>query len=287
MINRDNYIEINDLETLQKGLIYLMGELHTICEDNGLVYNLFGGTMLGAVRHNGMIPWDDDIDITMPRDDYEKFIKLVNEKYSEKFDVYAFPRDGYCYPFAKFTLKGSLLIEDVREQYQHLGLYVDVFPVDGYPTNNEKGYFNKLRILKKLRCRCVYKEKHDSGFFGDVMYGMKVLYTKVCELLGVDFYIKNEIALAKKYDFNDSEYVLCQGAGWNEKGKLKKTIYLDRKLYPYNGHLFWGISDYHEHLTRLYGDYMKLPPEDGRISNHNYELYIEKKVFVKMKGELR
>ena len=77
-MNNTNTIEITDIKEKQVLLIEIMSQVHSICEKYGLIYNLFGGTMLGAVRHKGIIPWDDDIDITMPREDYKKFLDILN-----------------------------------------------------------------------------------------------------------------------------------------------------------------------------------------------------------------
>lgn len=230
-----DYIEITDLEQLKQLLVHLLGEFHKVCEENHLVYNIFGGTMLGAVRHHGMIPWDDDIDVTMPRPDYEKFIRLVRTNYREKFRIFNYPDADYCYPFAKFALRDSILIENMKDKYRKLCLYVDVFPVDGYPTDREDAYFRKLKRYKYLRCHCVYKPRCSPGIIGGVGYVVKVLFSAGCGIPAISYYLKREIALAKKNDFNKAEHILCQGAGWNQKGKLKKDIYLNRKLYNFDG----------------------------------------------------
>ena len=108
----DDYIEITDTRQKQTLLIKLLEQFHELCEVNGLVYNIFGGTMLGAVRHHGIIPWDDDIDVTMPRKDYIQFIALVKNKYSNKFNIHVYPDKGYIYPYAKFGMKDTVLYEN-------------------------------------------------------------------------------------------------------------------------------------------------------------------------------
>ena len=102
-------IEIKNLKERQKILIRILGIFHNICEENNLIYNIFGGTMLGAVRHKGIIPWDDDIDVTMPRQDYNRFIDLIREKYKGKFVIHSYPDKNYIYPYAKFGLVGTVL----------------------------------------------------------------------------------------------------------------------------------------------------------------------------------
>lgn len=274
-----DYIEVTDLKHLKQMLVYLLGEFHTICEEQHLIYNIFGGTMLGAVRHHGMIPWDDDIDVTMPRPDYEKFIQLIRIKYNDKFLIYDYPDENYCYPFAKFTIKDSVLFENMKDKYRKLGLYVDVFPIDGYPSVWEGAYFAKLKWYKYLRCHAVYLPRHTPGIMGKVSYLGKVLLSAISGVPRITYYLKKETALAKQNDFNDAEYVLCQGAGWCQKGKLKKDVYMNRKLYDFDGMKVWGIAEYNDHLKSLYGNYMTLPPENKRISNHDYVLFIKRNTF--------
>ncbi|MCD8380781.1 MAG: LicD family protein, partial [Lachnospiraceae bacterium] len=135
-----DYIEVSCEKEIQKFLLYLLKEFHEFCEKNNLIYNVFGGTFLGAVRHQGMIPWDDDIDVTMPRGDYEKLIGLIKSGMDNRFKIACYPDKNYCYPFAKLELVGTILIENSISKYNKHALYIDVFPVDGYPKKSEDIY---------------------------------------------------------------------------------------------------------------------------------------------------
>ncbi len=282
----DDYIEISEITEIQKSLLFLMKKIHEICEENGLTYNIFGGTMLGAVRHGGLIPWDDDIDITMPRHDYMKFMEIVKEKYSDEYCVYNFPDKNYVYPFAKFAHKDTLLIENLKSKYNKIKLYIDVFPVDGYPKKNEKTFFKKLTKLKHNRCCVVCFTERRKGLIEFFKYIIRKTEELIVSVPGMQFYLKKEINAVLENKYEDAEYILCQGAGWNEKGKLKKEIYLDRTLYDLGNIKVWGIRNYHDHLTNLYGDYIELPPIEKRISDHNYKLYIQKRLLEKInKGD--
>lgn len=285
----DNYIQVKDVHDTQLLLLDFLKSVHYICEDHHLIYNIFGGTLLGAIRHKGFIPWDDDIDITMPRPDYEKFISIVNTEYKNRFHVLCYPDFYYGYPYAKIVLNDSILIEDnLRNKYKNkyaLGLYIDVFPIDGYPTQNEKSYFRRLRYLKK---------NHDYNFlrffipkskWKRILIPLKWIYVWGCRIIPLKFWTGQMVKMALSVDYDSSDVVLLQGAGWNERGKLDKKIYLDRKLYDFEDTKVWGIRDYDEHLTRLYGDYMKLPPEDKRFSNHDYRLYVDKDYVKKVLGD--
>lgn len=271
-------VEVTEVIDIQKLLYFLMKNFHEICDQYNLYYCIFGGTMLGAVRHQAIIPWDDDIDVCMPRGDYEKFCRIVNEKCADTFVVKCYPQNGYVYNFAKFCLKGSILDErDLLPSVSKLLLYIDVFPVDGYPPKSaEKKHFDKLRFYKAAKCKSVYRIvpsktwwKKPYAFF---RYVKRVPY----RVIGYKYFIKKEIEESKQYDFETCKYVSMQGAGWNEKGKLSKKVFLNRKLYQFGDLQVWGISDYNEHLTRLYGDYMTPPPKEKQVSNHSYKLYVKR-----------
>ena len=272
----ENYVEFKDLLTMQNLLVYLLNEFHNICEKNNLIYNIFGGTMLGAVRHGGMIPWDDDIDVTMPRDDYEKLIDIVNLKYKDRFKILHYPDKWYCYPFAKIILKDTILIENINKKYQFGGLYIDVFPVDGYPTKNEEKFFDKLRKYKQIRCRIVDNPQISKGYVSKAKYVRRKILSYVYSLYGMERCLSKEINLVKENEWKTSEFVLCNGAGWFQKGKLEKRVSLDRQLYDFEKIRVWGIKKYDGHLKNLYGDYMSLPPKEKRISPHDYQLYVRK-----------
>ena len=124
----ENYVQLNGSKEIQTVLLYIFRLFHDLCEKYGLIYNAFGGTMLGAVRHNGFIPWDDDIDVTMPREDYERLVKILRNDNDSELLVQCFPDENYIYPFAKVGLKETVLVENVvKNPYDKLTLSIDVF----------------------------------------------------------------------------------------------------------------------------------------------------------------
>lgn len=270
-------VEIQKTEEIQALLYDLTKAFHEICEKHNLYYVAFGGTMLGAVRHQAFIPWDDDIDVCMPRKDYEKFCEIAAEQYADKYVLKKYPQENYIYDYAKFCMKDSRLIEyDLRKKLSELMLYIDVFPVDGYPQPDEEAaHFKKLKHYNKARCNGCYRALITNVWWKKPYAAIKFLKFLPYRIIGPQHFVEKAIEESKKYDFDASEYVSMQGAGWNEKGKLAKETFLNRKLYPFGDIEIWGISDYHEHLTRLYGDYMTPPPEEKRVTNHAYRLYVK------------
>ncbi len=273
-----NMVEITDIKDIQKLLYGITEEFHNLCEKHGLYYCAFGGTMLGAVRDGGIIPWDDDIDVCMPRGDYEKLRKIVESEYSNRFELHDSTTENYIYCFSKFCLKSTLLTENnIRDKFSKGMLYIDVFPIDGYPPENEeKAHFNKLRFYRKARCHSVYKAGISKTWWKIPHSVYLILKYIPYRIIGCKYFVSKEIEEAKKYDFSKCEYVSMQGAGWCERGKLAKSVFLNRQLYRFGDMQIYGICDYDEHLTRLYGDYMTPPPEKSRVSNHSYNLYVDK-----------
>lgn len=271
-------IEITETEDIQKLLLGLLKGFHNICERYNLYYVVFGGTMLGAVRHQGMIPWDDDIDVCMPRKDYEKFCEIVDAQYSDIYTILNYPKEDYIYDYAKFCLNDSILTEtEIRKKFSRLKLYIDVFPVDGYPPcEKEKEHFDKLRFYHKARCYACYRAMASKIWWKKPYVIIRYLSYLPYRIIGYRLFQKKLIKERQRYKLEDCEYVSMQGAGWNEKGKLLKETFLNRRLYDFDGIQVWGITDFDEHLKRLYGDYMTPPSEEKQVSNHSYKLYVKK-----------
>ena len=148
---------------LQLIQVSIVEDIDRICRDNGLKYYIIGGTLLGAVRHKGFIPWDDDIDLVMYRDDYNKFISIIQSEYSEKYFLQNFYTDKhYTRYIAKVRLNGTHLTESYLDNSKsHDGIYVDIFPLD-YTKKND-GFYLKLRG-DIVRCLFAYKTIKNNTF---------------------------------------------------------------------------------------------------------------------------
>ena len=281
----DDYVKIQDIHEVQKLLYKLTNEFHTLCERYNLTYNLYGGSLLGAVRHQGMIPWDDDIDVSMPRDDYEKLIRIVEEKHNDRYRFFYAGCENYGYPFGKFCYRDSLLIEEgVCKKNNRLALYIDIFPFDGFgPEEDADNRFKYLRKLHVMRTNSLSKIKISPIWWKKPFVIPRAIYIFIMRFIGYKFFLKREVAESKRYPFSKSEYVCCVAASWMEKGKIAKEKYIDRTLYKFGDYYIWGIKDYNENLTNLYGDYMTPPPIEKRVSNHLYSLYVKKTLLEELK----
>ena len=279
-IKLQNYEKIEDLSVIQNMLCDLMQELHNLCEEHGLVYNLFGGSLLGAVRHQDMIPWDDDIDVMMPRPDYEKLISIIENNPSDKYCIYTDKNSNYIYPYAKFCRKDTVLIERIFvDKVSEIKLYIDVFPLDGIPESEDE--------TRKLYARAKrYKDKHNASLVKltvspvwwkkpYVVY--RWLRRTVKGIRGYKYYLKKMNEITKTHSFEDCDNVgFISNWVYGAKAIASKKEFYDRKLYKFGKYEFWGVRDYDKALTKLYGDYMTPPPIEKRKTHHTFDLYIKK-----------
>jgi len=271
----NDYREVTDVLMIQALLFKLFKIFHKICEENNLIYSAFGGTLLGTIRHGTMIPWDDDIDVSMPREDYNKLIRIVKKDGYKEVSIFSYPKKNYIYSFAKFSLNNTLLVERLRDKYSFLKLNMDIFPVDGYPLSNSKKYFRKLKRCKNETLMCVKRLNPPLIWWKKLLYPVKVIQVLCYRFIGYKYFVRRRINIESKLPFAQSDLIFCNGNGWWEKGKMTKTEYLNRKLYDFGDTKIWGMINYHDHLTNLYGNYMQLPPLEKRISNHSYRLYVK------------
>lgn len=248
----------------------ILDDIHRFCEEQSLRYSLSSGTLIGAVRHQGYIPWDDDIDIYMQRGDYERFLKTYQDPQG-RYKLLAPSQkeraggEAYYYTFAKVVDQRTKMIEQETEGYE-IGVYVDVFPVD-YVTENQKKrefIFRMKKLLYKIR-RC--KISHSNPLRSQLAYrcyrslpltvGM---IDKIIRMLIVHHQPTNTLC-----HMSEAGPATPKGCFPAEDMKKMTDMRFENRVYK----VMVGYDDY---LTRTYGDYMKLPPEDQRVT-HKFEAY--------------
>jgi len=260
----------------QKPIILdILKDIDMFCNKNNIRYSLGYGTLLGAVRHKGFIPWDDDIDILMPRPDYNRFINLFkteNDNNDRKFvtiNNYTFT-EGYYYPYVKVTDERTLVIENNSKDICK-GLFVDIFPIDGLPENQDNAikFIDKckkikdiwsLKMLKLSNCRWTGK-----------IYNL-ILKTRYSFLPLKDVVAKID-KTAQSYDYDSSNYVGAPAWGYTHRDRFEKKLFEDYTKLSFEGYEFWSISNYELYLTQIYGDYMKLPPIEQQKNYHGFTCY--------------
>lgn len=264
-------IFIDDIRKIQ---LEIMDFIDTLCRGKGIRYSLSGGTLLGAVRHKGYIPWDDDIDIFMLRPDYERFVSEVMQSGNTRYRILSpFTDDAYYYPFTKLCDSQTRIMERNDCPLHEMGVYVDIFPVDGLPNDKKqrKCYWNRNRILKRLNTMVYQKKASGENFikraFRSVMFVLFRLMRPNC----LAKYLNN---LSTKYDVEKSEFVAVSVFGYGEKEQLPVSVFSEFGDIPFEQKQYMAIKNYDLYLSSIYGDYMTLPPVEQRQAKHEFRAFV-------------
>lgn len=276
------YIEITDDYKIKQLLYLLLDNFHFFCEKNGLKYSLYFGSLIGAVRHKAIIPWDDDIDIVMPRPDYDKLILSLKNEQNSCLQVYdPNTEKKYAYPFVKVGLKNTILVEKtVIDQYSRISLYIDVFPMDVVPSENDKQQSNQR--LQKLR------REHD--FYYTKLKTSPTLWKKPFIIFRaikkLFLYFRGgltrincaTISEIDKYSYEESSIITYRNTSirCSQKYEIDKQEFEHTHLTEFGPIICRIFDEYDVILRRIFGDYMTPPPKEKQISCHNYTLYIDK-----------
>lgn len=253
---------------IKKIQLEILDSIHHFCINNNLRYSLAFGSLLGAVRHKGYIPWDDDIDIMMPRPDYEQFCKLYNG-YKKNHTVQTYENDqSYYLAFAKvYDNRTEEIIFPTRT-----GVFVDVFPIDGLPLDESERILYGKKKLKLIFYDVLYTCKNNAyrpgnKWFNAIKYvGKRLLYPSRSRA------IKKINNLCLQYPYETSEYVDIVTGYSNDRG-VKKDIFERYIIVDYEDIKVNIIKDYDTMLVKWFGDYMKLPPKEQQVPGHKTNVY--------------
>lgn len=247
--------------------IEILKDIDLFCKNNDLKYTLLGGSLLGAVRHKGYIPWDDDIDIGMVREDYEKFI------HSYLSSSFAIIRPGdidYFYPFTKVYAKDTILIEKDSKKTGKFGVYVDVFPIDYVPNDEKKRnkYFKKINRYKNIVAIKNTRLKKERLF-------LKNMFLCILKICFCSVKIEKLVLKMDKYakSVKESDYMANSIWGYGYRETTNSTVFCKYILSDFENQKFSIVEKSDEWLTNVFGDYMKLPPIEKRISNHSFDAF--------------
>ncbi|MCI5884056.1 MAG: LicD family protein [Eubacterium sp.] len=251
-------IDTNELKEIQLQILEYVADF---CDRNGIVYWLDSGTLLGAVRHKGYIPWDDDIDIGMLREDYDKFIQNFNNN-SNCYKVYSIEnKKDFFYPFAKVLDIRTILYEPDRNGNK-LSVNIDVFVYDNAP-NSDKILEKMYDKRDELRKWAGFKEKPET-FKQMVGYSLMLPFRK-------KWFYEKMVENSKLYAHEEKKYV-GNFLGYSRM-KCHKRVFAGLKKMEFEGREYNVPIGYDEWLRAFYGNYMELPPVEERITHHTFEAY--------------
>ena len=257
----------------KKMMLEMLEEIDSFCREKGIIYYLTGGTLLGAIRHNGYIPWDDDIDIALKRPDYERLYKEFNSKSGNVEIVDYRNRKHYIWPSAKIINNKTVLIEnDVKKA--EIGLCLDMFPLDKICGS----YDHAKQFVKKVwRWRYILGLKYMKvSNKRSLPKNIVVVLSKVFYLLPDKLIIKRIEKLSRKEEDMDDYTYLCNFAGaWGTREIIDQTVYSEVMDHVFEKKLFLIPKGYDQMLRTVYGDYMQFPPEEKRVSTHTAVVYLK------------
>lgn len=265
-------VDARNLKILQEIELENLKKIIEICDANSLRYFLIGGSLIGVLRHHGFIPWDDDIDIGLPRPDYNKFVKIVKQYLPEHMDVKTMSSDpNYkCY-FTRLINNRKKIYWEHGQYTAVIGVWTDIFPIDGLPTNS---LHRKLHVLHVNIRKALYKftqaeyltTNKKRPLYESALIKFAMI-THIGKLLSPDKTLSSLDKVLQKYNFDKAKYV------WNFSGCYgKREIVPKYQLSGNRKGMFEGLvvnipESAEDYLTSIYGDYMKLPPVEERKSH--------------------
>lgn len=259
-------------EEMKKKLLEMFKWFHAFCKENMIRYYVIDGTMLGAARHQGFIPWDDDIDIGIPRKDYERLAELMSKKTDCKY-VLETPQSkasDFIYTYSKLYDSTTTLIERAKKNIVR-GIFLDIFPLDGLGNSIEEAQkrFRKINLYFFLYMSRVVAVNPERKLYKNIVLKMIQL---------IPNFILNNKKLQLKIDkmCKTLDYDECKICGnllgtWRFRDVMDKDIMGKPTPYLFENQEVCGVEDYDRYLTHLYGDWKQLPPKNQQISKHSFE----------------
>ena len=265
-------IKYEELKLIQNAQMHIMDDIHRVCVSEGYRYYLIGGSALGAVRHKGIIPWDVDIDIAMPRRDYEAFVSEGSKRLKECFSVHDYRTDkDFGTVHALVVLNNStLLFKDdlkIENQANRHGVFVDILPLDQFPEN-PKLKRKQIRDLERIKTlRFFYQGSIDTkdGAFE------KLIKRFIQKLLHCFFSMRKlnrwQQQIVQRHDTEDEGHFWCSMLSHYSIDKLTmpKEFFGTPRLMEFSGRQYYVPEKTEDYLKQLFGDYMKLPSEEQQI----------------------
>ena len=266
-------LEFRDIQTVE---LAILSKVASICEQENLRYFLHYGTLIGAIRHKGFIPWDDDLDIVMPRPDYEKLVQyfIEHEKALEPLQLMHYKTNKkYIFPIARIS--DSRYCADYKGKKEYgLGVFIDVYPFDGCGNSSEEAeiiYRENKNLISIISSggRTSFEES-PAGIVRNFIKRLLYIYTNV---FGLTRLIEKLDKKSSRHSFEHDYLSYCTVWGTSVKWAQPRTDF-NRYIYvQFENKEFRTFCDYDRILKNIYGDYMQLPPAEEQIGNHYYKIY--------------
>lgn len=255
------------LDESKKIMLKILKSIDSFCRENNLNYSLNYGTLLGAVRHKGFIPWDDDVDLMMPRKDFDIF---VNNYQDDKYDVLTNKDPNWGWNYLRICDKSTIVIFDSdSEKIKQHGLWVSIFPIDNVPDNKENWIKQKKQMNFYHNLSRLKRSGWTSGG-GVIRNSAKFLFRWILKPIPLDYLAEKEKRIMCKYNSVKTKFVFVRVMLYHE---IPSSFFEEFVNLEFENNMFMSIAKYDEYLKLEYDDYMQLPPKEQRVPIHGYKAY--------------
>ena len=262
-------------EELKQLTLDIMRFVDTFCRENDIKYYIAFGTLIGAIRHKGMIPWDDDIDIVMPRKEYNRFIRLMQEQKGKTiYQVNCYETDPDFYlPWARICNNKTILLNRPHRKENDLGVWIDVFPLDNASTAAEMDSWFEEYQRRRAKVWHTIPTPYEKFSFKKQVFTTSALLRAYYGVGNFKKYRDEFVAWAIRYNDKESNEYMVPGTMYKMRLVFPKALFNDTVEVDFEGLKLIAPAEYDKFLRIVYGDYMQLPPVEKRITHHHFTAY--------------
>lgn len=262
------------LQEIQSVNLDIMKDIHAFCVEHGIHYSLAYGSLIGAVRHKGFIPWDDDIDIMMPRPDFEKFSSSFESKHGFVLSS-VYDENTYINYTRVYNNAETLVISPAKAGKNEVGIWVDVYPIDGISDDETKSRKQFVEIRKYsqqvMKMRFIFQKLVSGNTIRKVKAAIKWVICRFVKRGNLRQWHNRIVNLCKEVPYGETSRcssLVCMEANRDDRQEIfPLTSFQNYQLVPFETEHFYIVSDYDTVLKVIFGDYMKLPPPEKRVSH--------------------
>ncbi|MBE6952368.1 MAG: hypothetical protein E7452_02305 [Ruminococcaceae bacterium] len=242
------------------------------CKEHNIKYFLAYGTLLGAIRYKKFIPWDDDVDVLVPREDYDRILTLFQD--DDRYNLFAYEKNqDYRFPFAKLCDMTTRKVEFNLDNGVELGVDMDIFPLDYWDNDVEKAKQEAVYISRAMRALS-WSKLAKSSTANPIKRFVKRMMIAFYKIRGSEHYVKKILTASNKPEQKGSQFVGAKSwCVYGARGIIPAEAFADSVDIEFEGQMFPAPIGWDQYLTCLYGDYLPEPPKEKQKTHHSFKAY--------------